>query len=446
MAGGGILAATFDNSAVSASLPSIADAFGVDLPTIQWIVLSYLICIVSLLITAGRIADILGRKRTYIVGLLVIAAGSVIGGFSPSVGWLIAARAVQGAGFAMIQANAPALIVAAFPSTTRGRALGLVGTFTGIGLVAGPIGSGLIVSSIGWHFIFAFTAIVAVCTAAASIRYLDEQRGTQGDPIDYAGAILLALWLAPLDFTVNQGRARGWDSPLIIGSMVGTAVMFAAFLVSQRRSSCPNVDLSVFRIRSFRLPIVAAWLGFSGFTSSILLTPFYLRAVHNLPAHQIGLMVAITPAMLGLLAVFSGWISDRIGLRIPGTAGLVIAAWGLAGMGLLGAESGLHDVGIRLALVGIGLGLFEWPINSSIVGSLRRTMLGLASGYIATARTLGFSTGQAVWGAVFVSVATSFAGVAAVVDAPEAAMVAGFRAAFLAGSVVTLLAAGLSVL
>jgi len=446
LAGCGILVATFDNSAVSASLPSIAEAFRVDLPTIQWVVLSYLICIVSVLVTAGRIADILGRKRTYIGGLIVISVGSVIGALSPSVGWLIGARAIQGLGFAMLQVNALALIVAAFPSSMRGRALGVVGTFTGVGLVVGPVGSGLIVSFIGWRYIFAVTAIVGAAIALCSIRSLREQRGTQGESIDYLGVILLALWLGPLVFTINQGWVRGWDSPVILGSMAGAAVMFAVFLVSQQRSNCPNVDLSVFKIRSFRLSIVSAWLGFSGLTSSILLTPFYLRGVHNLPPHQIGLMVAITPAMLGLLAVFSGWISDRVGPRIPGTIGLVIVALGLTGMGLLDEGAQLYAVGVRLALVGVGLGLFEWPINHSIVGSLPRNMLGLAGGYIATARTVGFSTGQAIWGAVYFSVATSFVGITVAVDAPGGPMVAGFRVAFFAAGVVTLLAASLSAL
>ena len=201
------------------------------------------------------------------------------------------------------------------------------------------------------------------------------------------------------------------------------------------------VDLSLFRIRSFRLPMSASFFGFAALTSTFLLIPFYLKHVLGLSVQEVGLISAVFPGMMVFIAILAGRVSDRIGPRIPSTFGLALMAVGIFTLGLLGADSSIPQVVAAMAIGGAGLGSFEWTLNSAIVGSLPRSQLGVASGFLATARSLGFSTGQAAWATLFAVVVTMDAGTEVALQSPVESMELGFRIAFFAAAGVALLAA-----
>ncbi len=437
----GVLLATFDPTALGVALPTIADDLGLDVQDVLWATLVTIIVTGALLLGAGRLADLMGRKRVFLYGVAIFFVGATISAFSQSLLMLIAGRAVIGIGAAALNSMGPALIVGAFPPQARGRALGVVGTVTSVGLVSGPILSGFIVDGLGWHAMFFIEMPIAALMVVGGLIFLTESERIKGEGFDILGTVLMIGWTAPLLFAITQGRSIGWTSWPILGLGTTGVALLAAFIYSQKKVRFPMVDLSLFRNRSFRLPMSASFFGFAALTSTFLLIPFYLKHVLGLSVVEVGIISSVFPGMMVFIANPAGRVSDRIGPRIPSTFGLVLMAVGIFSLGLLGAEASIPRVVLAMAIGGAGLGSFEWTLNSAIVGSLPRSKLGVASGFLATARTLGFSIGQAAWATLFAVVVTMDAGTEVALHSPVASLELGFQIAFFAAAGVALLAA-----
>ena len=440
----GVFLATFDPTALGVALPTIANDLQIDLQSVQWVGLVTLIVTGALLLGTGRLADLAGRKKVFLTGVGVFALGALVSALSRSLFTLIAGRAIMGVGAAALNSMGPALIVGAFSTEMRGRALGIVGTITSIGLVSGPVLSGFIVEALGWHAIFFIEIPVAGLIILGGLAMLSETERVRGEGFDIPGAALMIAWMGPLLFAITQGNSTGWRSPIIIGLLATGVAFLAVFIYSQKRARYPTIDLSLFKVPSFRAPMSASFCGFAALTVTFLLIPFYLQNVLDLPVQQVGLISAVLPGMMVFIAIFAGWASDRIGPRIPSTIGLALLAAGLVNMGLLDANSSIGRVVAVMALGGAGLGSFEWTLNSAIVGSLPRSKLGVATGFLATARTLGFTTGQAVWATLFSTVVTTSAGSEFALKSPVESLVLGFRVTFLAAAVIAALAVALA--
>ncbi len=440
----GVFLATFDPTALAVALPTIAADLQIDLQSVQWVGLVTMIVTGALLLGTGRLADLAGRKKVFLVGVGVFALGALLSALSPNLFVLIVGRAIMGIGAAALNSMGPALVVGSFSTEMRGRALGIVGTVTSIGLVTGPILSGFIVDALGWHAIFFVELPIAGLIILGGLLFLPETERVRGEGFDIPGAVLMIAWMGPLLFAITQGNSMGWRSPAIIGLLGAGIALLAIFIYSQKRARYPTIDLSLFRIPSFRAPIGASFCGFAALMVTFLLMPFYLQSVLNLPVQQVGLISAVLPGMMIFIAILAGWVSDRIGPTLPSTIGLVLLSVGLVNLGLLDEHSGVGRVVAVLALGGAGLGSFEWTLNSAIVGSLPRSKLGVATGFLATARTLGFTTGQAAWATLFSTVVTTSAGTAVALDSPVEALVLGFRITFLAAAVLAVLAAALA--
>ena len=437
----GVFLATFDPTALAVALPTIADDLQIDLQSVQWVGLITMIVTGALLLGTGRLADLAGRKKVFLSGIAIFALGALVSALSPDLVVLILGRAIMGVGAAALNSMGPALVVGAFSTESRGRALGLVGTVTSVGLVSGPVLSGFIVSALGWHAIFFVEIPIAVIIIIAGLATLPETERVRGEGFDIPGAALMIAWMGPLLFAITQGNSFGWRSPLIIGLLAAGVVFLLAFIYSQKRARYPTIDLSLFRVPSFRAPMAASFCGFAALMVTFLLMPFYLQFVLDLPVQQIGLLSAVLPGMMVFIAILAGWIADRIGPRVPSTFGLAVLSVGLVNMGMLGADSSVGRVVLALAIGGAGLGSFEWTLNSAIVGSLPRSKLGVATGFLATARTLGFSTGQAVWATLFALVVTMNAGTQMALQSPVESLELGFHVAFFAAAGLAALAA-----
>ena len=432
--------ATFDPTALGVALPTIADDLQIDVQDVLWVALITVIVTGGLLLGAGRLADLAGRKKVFLAGVGIFGLGATICALSPNLFTLIAGRAVVGIGAAALNSMGPALIVGAFSPEFRGRALGVVGTVTSVGLVSGPVLSGFIVERLGWHAIFFIEIPIAAAIVIGGLAFLSETERIEGEGFDILGTVLMIAWMAPLLFAITQGGSLGWTSPLILGPGIAGLALLGAFVYSQKRVRYPMVDLSLFRISSFRLPMSASFFGFAALTATFLLMPFYLKLVLGLSVQQVGLISAVFPGMMVFIAILAGRVSDRIGPKIPSTFGLALMAVGLFSLGLLDGESSLGQVVLAMAIGGAGLGSFEWTLNSAIVGSLPRSKLGVASGFLATARTLGFSTGQAAWATLFAVVVTMDAGTEIALKSPVDSLELGFRVAFFAAAGVAVLA------
>ena len=430
--GSGVYMVTLDSGIVNVALPAITREFATSLLVAQWVILGYVLCITGLLLPAGRLADMLGRREVFLAGFLVFAAASAMCGLSPGVGWLIAARVLQGVGGALIQANTAALLTQAFPAKERGRALGLNSSIVSVGLLSGPVIGGLITQQLGWRWAFYVNLPISLVAAPLGWRLLRPSPVIKDQRFDPVGAALFLLAAVTLLLGLNQGETWGWTSPAIVGLLAAAVACTATFLWVEGRVAQPTIDLMLFRNRGFSAAALAAVLSFLAISSVTLLMPFYYQRVLGLRADQTGLLLIAIPATVALLAPLSGSLSDRFGSRIIASAGMAIEAIGLALLVTLPEQGTPLWAAARLVLVGVGLAFFQSPNSSALFSSVPRSRLGMVGGFQALTRNLGQSLGQVVAGAAWtiVVLAVSADSVTTAVEAPSSAMMSGFRLVF----------------
>ncbi len=254
----------------------------------------------------------------------------------------------------------------------------------------------------------------------------------------------MVLWQGPLLFAITLGNQRGWLSPEILGAGAIALMVLALFVYLQLNTRNPTVEFRLFKLRDFRLPVLAAFMGFMAITVGFLLLPIYMARVLGLSPFIIGVVYASSPAMMFFAAPLAGIWAERSSPRRPATLGLALVALGSLLLLLLQTDSPAWLLLLLVPIGGLGLGTFEWTINTSIVGSLPRSMLGVSAGFLATARTFGFSAGQAVWGLTFTMVVTSQAGTAEALDAGPEDLLLGYRVCLAAAALVALLGAYLA--
>jgi EmrB/QacA subfamily drug resistance transporter len=399
----GTLMATLDISVVNIALPTLSRAFGVPLTTIEWVVLAYVVTITALLLAFGRLSDLRGRRRVYGTGLLAFIAASALCASAPGAGWLIAARALQGVGAAMMMSNSAALLVSSFGPEERGRALGAFGAMVGVGLALGPPLGGILVGYLSWRWIFLVNLPIGVLTFWLVRRRIPADPPPHAGPaVDGAGAALWLAGLTALMLALSQGPARGWGSPSIVPLFAAAAVALAAFIVRESRRTDPLLPVAW-----LRGPFgVAASLTLLGQASSVAVgfhLPLYLEDVLGLRAVEAGRWLAVLPLVALLVAPFAGRWADRAGSRPLTAGGLLLAAAGyaiLSGVGV--APSPLRLFG-GMALIGGGLGLFTVPNTSALMSAVPSERLGIASGLQATMRNLGVAAGTAATAAIVAS-------------------------------------------
>jgi EmrB/QacA subfamily drug resistance transporter len=423
VAGSGIYMVTLDSGIVNVALPVLTAEFHTALNTAQWVILGYLLCITALLLPAGRLADMLGRKRVFLVGFLLFAGSSALCGLAPSIGWLVAARVLQGIGGALVQANSPALVTQAFPSSERGRALGIVSAIVSVGLLSGPMVGGLITQYLGWRWAFYVNVPISIVATAVGTRLLRPSPRQPDQRFDLAGAVLFLMAVVALLLTLTTGPSRGWQSAETVALAALALVGAVAFLQVERRVPQPMLDLSLFANQGFRAAAAAAFLNFLALAQVILLMPFYLQRVLELPVSQAGVIMAAIPATNMFVAPFSGTLSDRLGSRMIASLGMLVECVGFLSLLTLRRNEPAALVAARLVLLGFGLGLFNSPNSSALFGSVPRSRLGVVGGMQALTRNLGQSLGQAIAGALWTAVLGALAGssVATAVAAGNAA-------------------------
>jgi EmrB/QacA subfamily drug resistance transporter len=427
--------ATLDSGIVNVALPVMTREFATSLVLAQWVVLGYVVCITGLLLPAGRLADTVGRKEVFLGGFVLFGLASALCGLAPSVGWLIAARVLQGVGGALVQANTGALVTQAFPPGERGRALGLQGSIVSLGLLSGPVVGGLITEHFGWRWAFYVNVPLSAVAAPLGWRLLRPSLAARGQRFDLAGAVLFLVAVAALLLGLNQGAGWGWHSPVTLAVLATCGAAAAAFAWVEGHVAQPTVDLTLFRNRAFTAAAGSAFLSFLALSGVTLLMPFYLVYVLGLRPDQTGVLLIAIPATVAGIAPFSGALSDALGSRLIASVGLLLESAGLASLVFLPARGAAIWVAARLALIGLGVAFFQSPNSSALFGSVDRARLGVVGGFQALTRNLGQSLGQAVAGVLWTTVVMAAAAgadaqVAQATQAPPAAMLAGFRVAF----------------
>lgn len=398
--------ATLDASIVNISLPKISLSFHVPLSgTVEWVIIGYLIIIAGILLPLGRLADMVGRKLIWVLGLGLFTLSSALCGAAPSLLSLVAFRVLQGVGGAMIMAVSPAMVTSAFPSTERGRALGLNAAVVAIGTSTGPTLGGILTEAFSWRWIFYINVPIGIIGVIATLYLLKEpvRRRCGGQRFDPLGAVLLACGLTCLMLGLSFGEEAGWDSWLILGLLGSALSLLTVFFTHEQRIDHPIVDLSLFRNRLFSAAMVSSLLSFLALFAVMFLMPFYLEELLALPTHQAGLVLTAVPLTISLIAPLSGWLSDRLGSRLLSSLGMAIGSVGLWFLSRLTPTSSFLDIIWPLVVTGFGQALFQAPNNNAIMGSVPEHRLGIAAGFLATVRVLGQGFSVALAGAIFTS-------------------------------------------
>jgi EmrB/QacA subfamily drug resistance transporter len=419
--GMGVFLATIDGSIVNIALPTLVEAFDTNFPSVQWVVLAYLLTITTLMLSVGRLADMIGKKSIYASGFVIFTLGSALCGISPSVYWLIAFRVFQAVGAAMIMALGTAIVTEAFPPQERGKALGITGSIVSVGIVIGPTIGGLLIQSLSWNWIFYVNLPVGILGIWMVMRYVPAIRPASRQRFDILGALTLFASLLCLLLALTNGQERGFTSLPILIMFALSAILLAVFIYIELHSQQPMIDLSLFRNRLFSTNLATAILTFIAFSGVIILMPFYLENVLGYSPRQAGLLLVTVPVMLGISSPISGVLSDRMGTRLIGSIGLAIILAGYIGVSTLSAETTSLGYILRFIPVGLGFGIFQSPNNSAIMGAAPRERLGIVSGMLAISRTLGQTTGIALMGAIWASRVLHYAGEAVPGGATQAA-------------------------
>ncbi|MFI8764127.1 MFS transporter [Streptomyces sp. NPDC053792] len=417
-----------DNTIVGAALPDMQHRLHTQLTGLQWIVDAYVLLVAMLLLSGGIFADRFGRKRVYLTGVVVFTAASVLCSLAPSVGWLVVGRVLQGIGAAALSPASLALLAAAYPvPQERIRAIGLWAGLSGIGLAAGPVAGGVLTEAFGWPAIFLVNLPIGVVLLLVGLRHLGESRNPSAPAIDIPGTTLSVLGVGALTYGLIEGGARGWTSPLILGSFTAAVILLAAFAAVEARHSTPMLPLGLFRQRLFTVSNSAmVVVGFALMGSSFFFSQFFVY-VQGSSILRAGLQTLPVSLAMVIVSPYAGRLAARHGFRIVVTIGLALAGLGLLGLGMVHADTGYGNVWWRLGVIGIGFALTLSPLTGAAIQAVRPQEGGLASGISSTTRQIGAVLGVAALGAIV-----------RIRQSGGASFEAGINSAFVAAGAVTL--------
>lgn len=418
----GIFLSTIDSSIVNVALPTLVREYRTNFQTVQWVVLAYLLTLATLLLSTGRLADMIGKKSIYTAGFVIFTLGSLLCGFAPNVYLLILFRIFQAIGATMILALGMAIVTEAFPPNERGMALGITGTMVSIGIILGPTLGGLIIDALSWNWIFFVNLPVGIVGTIMVIRFVPSLRPKSVQRFDLPGAFTLFCCLLALSLALTLGQSYGFTNYRILLLFLASLLSLLLFLYIENHASQPMIDLDLFRNLMFSISLLTGLLTFFAMSGTLILMPFYLENVLGYTTRQVGLLMAAVPVSMGIIAPLAGYLSDRFGSRIITVIGLGVLLLGYVGLSTLNALTGTLGYLIRFVPIGIGMGVFQSPNNSAIMGVAPRDRLGVVSGMLAVNRTLGQTTGIAVLGAVWASFVFLNSGGQIVSNATEASV------------------------
>jgi len=392
---------TLDNLVVTTALPVIRKDLNADLSGLEWTVNAYTLTFAVLLITGAALGDRFGRRRMFVIGLGIFTAASAAAALAPSIEWLIAARAVQGVGGAIVTPLTLTILSAAVPAERRGLVLGAWGGISGLAVAIGPLVGGAVVEGISWQWIFWLNVPIGLALIPLAALRLRESRGPNTS-LDLPGLGLASAGLLGIVWGLVRGNQVGWGSLEIVFSLTAGAVLLALFLLWELRAPQPMLPLRFFRNRTFSAANAASFLMFFGMFGSIFLLAQFFQTVQGYSPLQAGLRILPWTAMPIFVAPIAGALSDRIGGRPLMAVGLALQAAGLAWLAAVGSATAPYsEFVIPFVISGIGMALYFAPVANVVLSSVRPEEEGQASGANNAIRELGGVFGVAVLASVF---------------------------------------------
>jgi len=429
-----------DGSMLNIALPTISRSIGVTSGAIIWVVSAYSITTSTTVLFFGRLGDLIGKTKFYMIGIAIYALSTLISGVANSLGMLVAARIIQAIGAGCTMANSQGIITMMFPQHQRGRALGIYGGAISIGTLAGPTLGGLIVAYMSWQYIFLLKVPIAIVAFVLGMEYFPFDSPANKEKMDYPSALLYVAAIAPLLYSLQEGYAAGYTSAIILTGIAISAVSFVFFFNRQRKSPMPLLDLSIFRNPIYSVSILTAFiLSFSNSFRNIIV-PFYMQGVLDTPPEIAGLYMSISPVVMLLIAPTSGFLSDKFGGEKVAIIGQAVNSIGLLMMATLTKESQVITMVGYFCIISLGNALFQAPNNTLIMSSLPREKLGIGGSVSMSIRNIGMAMGMAFTTAILYRGMSRVLGynVTGYVQGlgQEDAFMYGMRNAFLIGSMI----------
>ena len=399
----GLFMTVLDNLVVNVALPSIHRDLGASIQTLEWTVNAYVLAYAVLLLTGAALGDRFGRKRMFMIGISVFTAGSAAAALSPTIDFLIAARALQGVGAAIVTPLTLTLLAEAFPPEQRGLALGVWSAISGIGVAAGPLVGGALTQAASWHLIFWVNVPIGLALVPLAGARLTESRGSARH-LDFPGLALASTGLFGLVFGLVRSQSLGWGSTEVVISLAAGVVLVLAFIAQELRTKTPMLPMEFFANRGFAVTnTVSLVMYFGMFGSIFFLSQFLQNVLHNTPL-QAGVKLLVWTGAVMVVAPVAGFLSERVGSRVFMIAGLALQAIALGWMASVASvDTSYISLVIPFALAGSGMALVFAPSANAVLASVRTSQTGQASGATNAIRELGGVLGIAVLATVFTS-------------------------------------------
>lgn len=393
----GVFMCTLDGSIVTITLPNMSTILSVGIETIQWVVTIYLMILSSLVLIFGRLADMKGKKTIFKYGFAIFALASLLCGSSNHFIFLVFSRAIQATGAAMMMASCFGIITMAFPETEKGRAIGFIGTVAGLGAVAGPPLGGLLAGLFGWKAIFLVNVPLGIFGFFAGAKIIpDDKNNKVNEPLDIKGATTFAIASFLLVWLLLSGEKTGWINPANLGSLAVITISLIMLYKTEKKIEYPLIDLSLFNNTLFTINIICAFISNMVTVSAEIIHPFYLQDILLLASGRAGVFMLALPILSAVVAPISGYLSDKLGSKIPALFGMIFMAAGIFLMAFLTDQSDTYYVLLGIGVLGIGNGLFQSPNNAFIMSLVPSHKLGIAGGINSLVRYQGM-----VFGIVF---------------------------------------------
>jgi EmrB/QacA subfamily drug resistance transporter len=397
----GLFMVMLDNTVVNVALPTIGRRLRMGMSPLEWIVNSYALSFAMLMLTGGKLADYFGRRRFFVIGLIVFSLSSLVCGLASTAGSLIAARAVQGIGAALLTPATLSIITATFPHEERGTAIGIWAGVSATALAIGPMVGGFVTEHLGWNWIFFINVPIGAVGVLAAFRLIDESRDTEaGQQLDIAGLVTSALGVFALTYGLIDANRYGWGSARILGLFAISLVCLAVFVAIELHQRMPMLDLARFRNSTFTGGNVVALLVSVALFGIVFYLSLYMQDILGYSAVRAGVAQLPITGLIVLTAPIAGRLTDRVGARLPMVVGTLLLAVSLILFTRMGVHSGYVAILPGLIVGGIGIGLSMGPTTVAVLSVVPVDEGGVGSGVVNTFRQTGGALGIAVMGAI----------------------------------------------
>jgi EmrB/QacA subfamily drug resistance transporter len=437
-----MLLSSLGTSIANVALPTLAQAFTASFQQVQWIVLAYLLAITTLIVSAGRLGDIVGRRRLLTAGIVLFTAASIVCGVAPTLWLLIAARTAQGLGAAVMMTLTLAFVGEIVPKEKTGSAMGLLGTMSAIGTALGPSLGGILIAGLGWRAIFLINLPLGILTLLLAYRNLpiDRRQPKAAQPgFDTAGTLLLALTLGAYALAMTMGRGR--FGPLNVMLLLAAGFGVGLFILAERRTTSPLIRLTMFRDLALSASLIMSALVSTVMMATLVVGPFYLALSLGLDPATVGLVVSVGPLVVAVTGVPVGRMTDRFGARRMAIVGLIAITVGSFMPSIMPTAFGIPGYVVPLVIITAGYALFQTANNTAVLADIPRDRRGVMSGMLNLSRNLGLITGVSAMGAVFaLASATSD-----ITTARPEAVAVGMRITFTVAAAMIVLALAIAV-